>query len=155
MFKIVIALLMSVMGTSVYAAGDAGCGLGSLIIKSNGKLMQLFAVTTNASTYSQTLGITSGTSGCTSRGLVQNDREIQYFVEVNQEELTREIAQGRGEKLNTLASLHGCSSETSAKLFAESAQSNFSTLVPRANTTATELVKNLKSSSVSQICTGV
>lgn len=154
MFKVVVGLFVS-MGTSLaFAAGDAGCGLGSLIIKSNGKLMQLSAVTTNASTYSQSFGITSGTSGCTSKGLVHNDREIQYFVEVNQEDLTREIAQGQGEKLNTLASLHGCSSVADVKQFAAQAQSHFPQLVPHANVTATELVTNLKSSSVPQVCTG-
>jgi hypothetical protein len=152
-FKIAMGLIISVFATSALA-NDAGCGLGSMVIKSNGKLMQLFAVTTNATSYSQTFGITSGTSGCTSKGLVQNDREIQYFVEVNQEDLKREMAQGNGEKLNTLASLHGCSSPANFQSFAEQAQSNFSKLVPHANTTATELVTNLKASSLSQSCIG-
>ncbi|MFZ4404924.1 MAG: DUF3015 family protein [Pseudobdellovibrionaceae bacterium] len=153
MKKIILGLFISMLATAAFA-NDAGCGLGSLVIKSNGKLTQLFAVTTNGTSGSQTLGITSGTSGCTSSGLVKNDKEIQYFVEINQEDLTREMAQGHGEKLNTLASLYGCSSEANTKQFASSAQSNFANIVPTAQLTATELVTNLQSSSVSRVCTG-
>lgn len=154
MYKMLAVLLVS--GFSTFAmANDAGCGLGSLIIKSNGKLTQLLALTTNGSFFSQIFGITSGTSGCSSKGLVQNDKAIQYFVEVNQEDLTHEIAQGQGEKLNTLASLHGCSTEANVKLFAESAQAHFPALVPRASTTANEFITNLKSTPLPQICAGV
>ena len=142
------------VGSLAQAAGDAGCGLGSLIITSNGKLTQLFAVTTNASTGSQTLGITFGTSNCSARGIVGNDKQIQYFVEVNQEELTREMAQGHGEKLSTLAALNGCASDSQISTFNAQAQSNFKTIVPHARTSAVDFVNNMKSSSVSSACHG-
>ena len=141
------------VSSSVFAAGDAGCGLGSQIWRSNGKLAQIFAVTTNASFYSQTFGITSGTSGCTASGLVQNDKAIQYFVEVNQEDLTREIAVGQGEKINTLAQMYGCSSsETQA--FATKAQSSFSTVVPSSSISASEMIRNIRTASIPDACHG-
>jgi len=142
------------LGSMAQAAGDAGCGLGSLIITSNGKLTQLFAVTTNASTGSQTLGITFGTSNCSSRGIVQNDKQIQYFVEVNQEELTREMAQGHGEKLSTLAALNGCASDSQISSFNTQAQSHFKNIVPSARTSAVDFVNNMKSSSIASACHG-
>ncbi len=155
-------MLKSVLGTmaailfvgSLAQAGDAGCGLGSMLIKSNGKLTQLFAVTTNGTSGSQTLGITSGTSNCSARGLVDNDKQIQYFVEVNQDELTREMAQGHGEKLSTLAALNGCASESQISTFSAQAQSNFKTIVPSAKTSAVDFVNNMKSTSAASACRG-
>lgn len=154
MFKALVAAVLFT-GSFAMAAGDAGCGLGSLLISSNTKLMQLFAGTTNASFGSQTFGITFGTSNCSAKGLVMNDKQIQYFVEVNQAELTRELAQGRGEKLSTLAALNGCNSEAQINNFNTQAQAHFQTIVPAAKTSAVDFVNNLKSSSVANVCQGV
>jgi hypothetical protein len=79
---LMVAVLL--LGSQAFAAGDAGCGLGSLIISKNSKALQIFAITTNWSFLSQPLGITSGTSNCSASSIVMNDKEIQYFVEVNQ-----------------------------------------------------------------------
>ena len=94
-------VLFTLLLGSVAMANDAGCGLGGMLIKNNTKLMQIVATSLNGTFGSQTFGITFGTSGCSANGIVQNDKQIQYFVEVNQEELTREMAQGHGEKINT------------------------------------------------------
>ncbi|MGZ5280029.1 MAG: DUF3015 family protein, partial [Pseudobdellovibrionaceae bacterium] len=98
--KTVIFTFLTLIVSSVLA-GDAGCGLGSVIIQKNSKLLQLLAMTTNHSLFTQPLGITSGTSGCSSSGIVMNDKQMEYFVEVNHRDLSREMAQGQGEKLNT------------------------------------------------------
>ena len=148
---------------SALAAGDAGCGLGSLVISKNSKLLQLFALTTNGTFLSQVFGITSGTSGCTSSGLVMTDKEIDYFVEVNHDDLTREMAQGQGEKLSTLAVLHGCKSKQSQTAFSVWTQQSYEKILPTATTSSTEIVQNLKSqyalelkqnSAVAQACQG-
>ena len=146
--------LGSIFSSSAMAAGDAGCGLGSMIITKNSKLLQLFAATTNASFGSQTFGITFGTSNCSANGIVSNDKQIQYFVEVNQAELTREMAQGHGEKLSTLAALNGCASEGQISTFNAKAQSSFSSIVPSAKTSAVDFVNNMKSASVADACHG-
>lgn len=143
----VAAMLMS---SSAFAAGDAGCGLGSLVISRNSKLLQLFALTTNNTFFSQGFGITSGTSGCSSSGLVMNDKQIQYFVEVNQEDLSREMAQGHGEKLATLALLKGCTTQASQQAFAGFTQSSYSQILPSANTNAVDMVQNLNTEMSSQ-----
>ncbi|NUN05062.1 MAG: DUF3015 family protein [Bdellovibrio sp.] len=140
-------------------AGDAGCGLGSVIISKNSKGLQLLAMTTNGSLLTQPLGITSGTSGCSASGLVMNEKEVQYFVEVNQEELSREMAQGHGEKLYTLASMKGCSNEVSQKAFGTFTQNSYSRILPAANTSAVDMVQNLNSEfstqgDLAQLCHG-
>jgi len=150
-----LKVMLSVLFAGSFAfAGDAGCGLGGMLIKSNTKLMQLFAVTTNGTLGSQTFGITFGTSGCSASGLVQNDKQIQYFVEVNQQDLMREMAQGRGEKLSTLAALNGCMSENQVNAFNTKAQSQFKTIVPASNTSAVDFVNNMKSASIADACHG-
>jgi hypothetical protein len=156
--KLFIVALISVFSFSAFA-GDAGCGLGSMLIQKNSKLLQLFALTTNGSFFSQGFGITSGTSGCSASGLVMTDKQIQYFVEVNQEDLSREMAQGRGDKLATLALLNGCANEGSQKEFANFTQKSYSKIVPSANVSASEMVSNLKSqmgsnNELSQMCHG-
>ena len=141
-------------GFQAMAAGDAGCGLGGMLIKSNTKLMQLIATSLNGTSGSQTFGITFGTSGCSANGIVKNDKQIQYFVEVNQAELTREIAQGHGEKLTTLAALNGCSTDSQINTFKTKAQASFKTIMPTAKTSAVDFVNNMKSSSIADACQG-
>lgn len=143
MKKIVLVVAMLV-GGSALASGDAGCGLGGMVIQKNSKLLQLFAVTTNQTLFSQVFGITSGTSGCSASGLVQNEKEVQYYVEVNQEDLSREMAQGQGEKLKTLALMTGCDSQESQDAFFSMTKSSYDKIVSHSNTSSQELVSHLK-----------
>src|SRR5687767_10565283 len=84
--------------TAAHAApyGMAGCGLGSMVISSDG-FSQVFAATTNGTSASQTFGITTGTSNCTRSGVVLADKEQEAFFEANFTELRRDIAGGGGE----------------------------------------------------------
>ncbi|AGH96502.1 DUF3015 family protein [Pseudobdellovibrio exovorus] len=148
------ALLITLLAGSVSYAGDAGCGLGGQVIKSNTKLAQLGATFLNGLSANQTFGISSGTSGCTASGLVQNEKQIQYFVEVNQADLTREMAQGHGAKMSTLAALNGCATEQQVAAFNAKAQASFKTIVPSAQTTAVDFVNNMKSSAIADVCQG-
>ncbi len=142
--KKIVLLLALFVGGSALAAGDAGCGLGSIVISKNSKLLQLFAITTNQTSFSQVFGITSGTSNCSSSGIVQNEKEVQYYVEVNQEDLSREMAQGQGEKLKTLAVMTGCDSQESQDAFYSMTKSSYDKIVSNSNTSSQELVSHLK-----------
>lgn len=95
--------------------GMAGCGLGSIIISDNG-IVQIFAATFNATSASQTFGITTGTSNCTADGVVQADREQEMFVEVNLRNLRRDMAAGGGEYLAALGGLMGCEDSAQPEL---------------------------------------
>ena len=157
MKKLILVLLASA-GIQAHAA-DAGCGLGSVIIQRNSKVLQLLAMTTNSFFFTQPLGITSGTSGCSASGLVMADKEVQYFVEVNQEDLSREMAQGHGEKLATLANMKGCGSNQAQMAFGNFAQKSYERIIPSANTSAVDMVKNLNNemssqNELTQLCKG-
>ena len=104
------------------AYGMAGCGLGSLVIKSDG-FLQVFAVTLNGTGY-QTVGMTVGTSNCTAGTPAETAMEQKVFVETNLVSLTKESAQGQGQHLAAFAELLGCEQNT----FAEVSQAHFSDL---------------------------
>jgi hypothetical protein len=154
MKKLVLAAALILGANAAQAVTDAGCGLGSLIITENTKLMQVLAATTNGIGM-QTFAITSGTSNCTAENFVMREKAVRYFAEVNQQDLTREMAIGAGEKLTTLASLYGCQGNAQ-KAFAQMTQSSYGQIVSSQNISAGDMVNNLnsqlKNSSVAKAC---
>jgi len=140
LFSLALSLLWNVSSVQAQSYGMAGCGLGSLIIKSPEGGMQIIAATTNA-TGIQTSGITSGTSNCTASGLVRREAEQEVFVHLNIEALEREIASGNGEKLATLAKMIGCSSSKEVGMVAKS---KYQKLFPEAETKPSLFLTSLK-----------
>jgi hypothetical protein len=154
--KAFIIVVLTLAGMSAFAV-DSGCGLGNVIIQRNSKGLQLLSMTTNSFFFTQPLGITSGTSGCSSQGLVQNNQQMEYFVEVNHDDLSREMAQGSGEKLSVLAQMNGCMTPEAQAAFASMTQTSFNKILPSEKTTAVEMVQNLKKQALgdqktSQMC---
>ena len=107
--------------------GDAGCGLGSILFGDSQGLGQAFAATTNSTFYSQTFGITSGTSNCID--VAPGYATARSFSETNRVALSKEIARGRGESVATLSTLGGC--KDAARVGA-SLQRRFRDIVPDA-----------------------
>jgi hypothetical protein len=145
-----VALMASLLlfPASIFAAGvggygAAGCGLGSMVMGSDSGFSQVFAATTNGTFGSQTFGITSGTSNCGDHGLVKLERERELFAQENYTTLVKEMAQGKGENLSTLASLYQCPASTHQE-FGAMVQENFSHLVANDQTTSSELLSQLE-----------
>jgi hypothetical protein len=144
MKKIALGMLMVclVMASSSFAAdnmgmrkggyGTAGRGLGSMVFESNAKMMQVLAATTNGTFGSQTFGISSGTSNCSSDGVVLNEKQAEVFVSMNFETLNQEMASGKGENLVALANLVGCGA--AADSFSKTAQANYAGALSQAGT---------------------
>ena len=103
--------------------GSAGCGLGAIVFGSKPGMIQVLAATTNATFYSQTFGITTGTSEC-GGGVVKVHAEQKVYAYNNFGQLQKEIAQGRGERLQTLAYLMGCDAKA-VDAFGAAAQKNY------------------------------
>ncbi len=87
--------------------GEAGCGLGSVVIGDKKGFSQVFAATTNGTSGSQTFGITSGTSNCGS-----GSSSAAIFIEANKVALSNDVVKGEGETLNALAEIYGVSNHT-------------------------------------------
>lgn len=139
----IFVLMLLMAGQAQALVGDAGCGMGSLFMDKNTKALQTLAITSNWSSYTQFLGIISGTSNCKSSGFVNNDKEIEYFVEVNQDDLIRQMAQGQGEKLQILAQFYGCRSTESQKAFFSMTKSSYREIVNAADMAPSAFIQNL------------
>jgi hypothetical protein len=129
---VMVAALSLIAAGSAFAAGNTGCGLGTVIFKdvqNQSTLVQIVAVTTNGTFGNQTFGITSGTSECTQpKNYVQSER-LNEFVLANMDELARDISTGKGETLSTVAELMGVPSEQ-RDAFSKNLQAHFRQIFP-------------------------
>lgn len=136
-------LLLFPMSALTAGYGTAGCGLGSMIIGSDRGPEQIFAATTNGTFGSQTFGMTFGTSNCGDHGLINLSKEREVFASENYTSLVKEMAQGKGENLNILASMYQCPT-AQYREFGAMTQEKFNNLVAGAETTPTELLSQLE-----------
>ncbi len=142
---VVAALFAFGIAGSVVAAegyGSAGCGLGSMIFGNEPGGVQVLAATTNASTYTQLFGITSGTSNCEKRPKSFSSRQVNEFVVANMDSLAKDIAMGQGESLDTLAELMGVSADQKHLVYAK-LQSNFSTIFASDKVEAADVIDSI------------
>lgn len=123
-----------------------GCGLGKLAwadFKNQKNIgPQVLMATTNGTFGSGTFGISSGTSGCTNDGQVWADQKVTMFALLNFENLTQEMAQGKGEHLVSLASLMGVP-EDQHGVFLSMAQERYTSLMQEGENSSAALVKAL------------
>src|SRR5881296_3431817 len=110
-FVAVFVGIPAVAFSAPYPDTGPGCGLGKLAwsdFKHQKNIgPQVLMATTNGTFGSQTFGISTGTSGCTNDGKVWAEYKVTMFAEINFENLSQEMAQGRGEHLASLAALMG------------------------------------------------
>jgi hypothetical protein len=132
---------VTLLTAAAHAAGqnDAGCGLGAQLFKDNRPVDQILAATTNGSFGTQTFGITTGTLGCSSGGLLKASNEREVFTATNLRVIEKEMASGSGQYEASLAALSGCKADE----FSAFAKARYEKLLPSEKTTSTELLKNL------------
>ena len=123
-----------------------GCGLGKLAwadYKNQKNIApQVMMATTNGTFGSGTFGISSGTSGCTNDGQVMAEQKTNVFANLNFDNLSQEMAQGRGDHLASLATLMGIPAEQHAAFFALT-QERYTTMVEAGEASSVALVKAL------------
>lgn len=121
--KIAVAAAVISLGFTapVFSAGNygsAGCGLGSIVFGDKSGFVQVFAATTNETSFSQTFGITSGTSNCEKQPTGFAKTRMREFVAANMDSLAKDIAMGKGESLQTLVELIGIAEPQRAEAYA-------------------------------------
>jgi len=121
----VVAVTLVLVG-SAFAAGQAhqntGCGLGTMLFKGNADnsvILQSFQATTNGIYGNQTFGITTGTSDCAQPKNFVSNQQLNEFMVANMDNLARDIAQGRGETLDTFAELLGVPAEKRPEFYGQ------------------------------------
>lgn len=136
LFAVVLSLVAS---SSIFAAAynSAGCGLGSMMFKNEG-FVQVFAATFNGSFYSQTFGISSGTSNCGGGG---KSASLPAFAEANKIALANDIAKGNGETLVTLSETLGCSDAASLN---SALQKNYRSIFPSTNVPGEDIASSIE-----------
>lgn len=139
--KLLMAVAAMGLAGSVYAGGqnDAGCGLGSMLFKEDKPVHQIVAATTNGSFGNQTFGITTGTLGCSSGGLIKAGMEREAFVATNYRAIEKEMAAGKGQYAASLSNLMGC--ETNS--FLSISKQKYETLFPSEGAGPKTLLENL------------
>lgn len=139
---LVIALLAS--SSMAMADDDAGCGLGSILFEGkSGAAPKILAATTNGTYGNQTFGITSGTLGCQSDGVISSRARLSMFMGTNSERLARDMSVGQGESLNVLADLMGVKEQDKA-LFFKTTQQHFSVIFSDQNQKAGDVLAALQ-----------
>ena len=136
--KLVCMVGLGLLFTSANALaegyGPAGCGLGSMIFEPDSGFTQVFAATTNGTSWNQTFGISSGTSNCDSGA--KTAAGAKAFVQTNRTTLAKDIARGNGETIISLTELAGCQDPSAV---GATLQKNFSTIFPNASVTDVEV----------------
>jgi len=148
MKRILLAVTLTLMYATVSIAASArsntGCGLGTIIWgnKADGSVMsQSLQATTNGTFGNQTFGITTGTLECSQPANVVNNEHLNRFVLSNMDNLARDIAQGRGENLDTFAELLQVPVEKRAE-FAAKLQESFDKVFTSDQVVLAEVIDN-------------
>lgn len=120
-----------------------GCGLGKILWADNTHQKniapQVLMVTTNG-TGMNTFAISSGTSGCTNDGKIMAEHKATVFVAANFENLSQDMAQGRGEHLASLATLMGVPANHQGEFFAMT-QNQYTALIREGEASPVAMLK--------------
>ncbi len=134
---------MAFVSTSYAADSSSGCGIGWQVLPKQSLVSSFTRNLVNA-TFSNTIAMTLGTSGCAKHSIVYNEKQGLHFVEANKEALVAEMASGNGEYLTAMAEVFGCQDSSS---FATIVKKNYQALVPSYEISGVELYKNIKNNS--------
>ena len=148
--KLLIAAL-TMFSVSAFARnhyGEAGCGLGTMVMGQNGN--QVLAATSNGTSGNQTFGITSGTSNCTDHGAVTVSNRIPMYIEVNKLALAKEASRGQGEAIAGLAALYGCDD----RKMGTALKTNYNKIFEETQMSPAGIRKNIDEIALSQSCGG-
>ena len=142
--KKLLAIALLASSSMAMADDDVGCGLGTILFAGqSGVVPKVLAATTNGTYGNQTFGITSGTLGCKSDGVITSRARLSMFMGTNSERLARDMSVGQGEALNVLADLMGVK-EQDKSLFFKTTQQHFSTIFAASNKTSGDVLAALQ-----------
>ena len=147
-----IAAIVGIVLTSSQQAkpyGMAGCGLGAMLIGPKPGKIQIVSAIVNNLIVPQTSAITSGSSNCYNEGVIKAEAEQRVYVSMNMETLKKDIALGQGERLNSLAFLMGCSTD-SMQAFGVTTKANFDKIFNNEDMEADFVLNRIKTAVVSE-----
>ncbi len=136
-----LALGLTVSGTSFGADSSSGCGMGWQLLPDQSLVSSFTRSMVNA-TFSNSIAMTMGTSGCARHSIVYDEKKGIHFVEANKELLLVEMAVGQGEYLTAMAEVFHCQDSQN---FAKILKANYGSINNGAELSGEELYNNIKS----------
>jgi len=138
-----VLLIVCAITSSISYAQDSssGCGLGWTVSQKNSLLSSLVRNFTNY-TFSNTIAMTSGTSGCVKHSIVKTDKEAIYYAESNYHTLLIEMAKGDGEHLHAFSTTLGCKINASGA-FKNMTKKKYLDILPSKDTHPDEMYFNV------------
>ena len=141
---ILAAAALLFVAPAAMADDDIGCGLGTEIWAGNSGLVpKVLGATTNGTFGNQTFGITTGTLGCESGGVITADARLRMFAGANLDNLARDMARGDGETLDAFAHLMSID-EADRQHFFRFTQSHFGDIFSGDAVTAADMLSSLQ-----------
>ncbi|NND90579.1 MAG: DUF3015 family protein [Granulosicoccus sp.] len=120
-------LMMASSGATLADSGP-GCGLGQQIFAGqSGLAAHVMAATTNGTSFNQLFGLSFDSLGCDGETVITAEFQRNVFVANNYDNIARDVAQGGGEHLQSLAQLMQMQ-DSDAEHFYELAQLNYDEL---------------------------
>jgi hypothetical protein len=144
MKKLLIAATFLVSTSALAdAAGGPNCGWGNMLFKGQtGTPSHVLAATTNTSTGNNTIGMTFGSNGCSTKGtLTYGGKEI-VDVSMIMDEFSEDVARGDGEALVAVAVSLGVKAED-RELFKATLHNNFNAMFPSEEATTEHVVSTM------------
>ena len=141
--KNVIVGLLTLLSASVVMAADSssGCGMGWEVAPKQSLVSSSVRSIVNA-TFSSTVAMTMGTSGCAKHSIVKNEAQGIHFAEASLNQLSIEMARGNGDYVTGFASVFGCQD---SRAFGSMMQAKYESLLPSEQTSGVERCNNVKS----------
>jgi hypothetical protein len=141
---IFVAMALLLVAPAAMADDDIGCGLGTQVwAGKSGLPFKVLGATTNGTFGNQTFGITTGTLGCESGGVITADARLRMFAGANLDNLARDMARGDGETLEAFAHLMNITEADQAHFF-RFTQSHFGDIFAGDRVTAGDMLTSLQ-----------
>lgn len=153
--KILILAMAAAAGLAAQTAmagsgSGAGCGLGKMIMDGkSGKGANITAAIVNVVLIPNTFFMTTAASmgeeilGCDPSKTVMKEEQQKSFIASNMDELSRDIAQGKGNHIDALVALMGVG-EQDKSAFITMTREEFGTLFPETTASAEQVLSSLQ-----------
>ena len=136
-------LIVSPIGIAMAENSNVGCGVGTMIFEGQkGVPQEVLAATTNGTLGNQTFGISSGTLGCARDAVIHSPVKVSMFIGTNLDKLAYDMAVGRGETLESLASLIGMDEAHKAAFF-QVTKAHYAEIIPSEHARTEDVVAAL------------
>lgn len=144
MKKYLLISVLAAVASHAYADNNnVGCGWGSMVFNGKSdKPSQIMAATTNGTFGNQTFGISSGTAGCAQNATVRSYAAVSTYMTANIDKVAHDMAVGKGESLDTLASLMGMNNQDKV-VFSKMVKKNFAVIFPNTKTTSEQALQSI------------